>query len=112
MAKIHDVDGIPTLRIEAQEDVKDYHLVDVRRSDEFTGELGHIAGAVLKTLGPELGAYLPTLDKTKPVLFICRSGARSATAAMMAMDVGLDKVFNMEGGMIYWNQLGFDVVRN
>ncbi|MCE3013545.1 MAG: rhodanese-like domain-containing protein [Proteobacteria bacterium] len=111
MGKKVNIDGVPTLMLEAINDVSGFTLVDVRRDDEFTGELGHIQGATLKTLGPDLMKYLNTENKKKPILFICRSGARSANATMMAMDMGFETVFNMQGGMIQWNQLGFSVQR-
>lgn len=111
MGKKIDIDGVPTLVLEAAQDVTGYILVDVRRDDEFTGELGHIKGASLKTLGPDLMKYLNTEDKKKPILFICRSGARSASATMMALDMGFETVVNMQGGMMQWNQLGFSVQR-
>jgi len=111
MAKKIDVDGIPTLVLESEADTQSFTLIDVRRDDEYTGELGHIKGAQLHTLGPDLMKYLNSADKSKPVLFICRSGARSASATMMALDLGFESVFNMQGGMIQWNQLGFSVQR-
>ncbi len=97
-------EGIPTLKPMKAEDVSSFVLIDVRRPDEFTGELGHIEGASLKTLGPELENFLKTADKSEKILFICRSGVRSAHATAMALDLGFDKVCNMEGGMIYWNE--------
>ncbi len=106
-----NVDGVPTLVLEDMTDVAGFTLVDVRRDDEFTGELGHIDGSSLQTLGPDLMKYLNTEDKQKPILFICRSGARSANATMMALDMGFKTVFNMQGGMIQWNQMGFSVKR-
>jgi rhodanese-related sulfurtransferase len=96
-------DGIPTLKPKVEGEVSQFKLIDVRRPDEFTGELGHIKGAVLKTLGPELMEYLETADKDQPTLFICRSGVRSAQATGIAMDLGFKEVYNMEGGMLYWN---------
>ncbi len=111
MGKIIDIDGVPTLVLASMNDVTGYDLIDVRRDDEFTGELGHIKGATLKTLGPDLMTFLGKADKTKPILFICRSGARSANATMMAMDMGYKSVFNMQGGMIQWNEMGFSVQR-
>lgn len=35
-------------------ELKDVILVDVRMPDEYVGELGHIEGTRLMTLGPEL----------------------------------------------------------
>ncbi len=98
-------DGIPTLKPISQSDVKDFVLIDVRRPDEFDGELGHIEGATLKTLGPELEDFLSVANKNENILFVCRSGVRSAHATALAMDLGFTNVCNMEGGMIYWNSL-------
>ena len=79
-------------------------LVDVRRPDEYTGELGHVPGSILITLDT-LGEHMDKIPKDKTVVFVCRSGGRSASAAAMAMDDGYSEVFNMKGGMIQWNQL-------
>ncbi len=98
-----DKDGIPTIKLTSTSDLSGYQLIDVRRPDEFTGELGHIPGAILKTLGPELMDFLETANKHEPILFICRSGVRSAQATGIAMDYGFEQVYNMEGGMLYWN---------
>ena len=107
--KIEMIAGVPTLMLNSPVDVSGFHLVDVRRDDEFNGELGHIKGAKLVTLGPDLMSYLNNEDKNKEILFICRSGGRSANATMLAMQMGFKKVTNMEGGMIGWNELGFPV---
>ncbi len=103
------IQGIPTLMLNSSEDVKEYELIDVRRDDEFNGELGHIQGAKLVTLGPDLMAFLNQEDKEKDILFICRSGGRSANATLMAQQMGFKKAVNMEGGMMGWNELGFPV---
>lgn len=83
-------------------------LVDVRRPDEFTDELGHVPGATLMVLDhlPQVIGELPT-DKT--IVFICRSGGRSGKAAAFAQENGLTDVYNMKGGMLLWNQLGLQV---
>lgn len=78
-------------------------LIDVRMPEEFVGELGHISGATLKTLGPELDDYLSSADKNKTIIFICRSGARSGRATTQAMGLGFKSTYNMEGGMLAWN---------
>lgn len=83
-------------------------IIDVRRDEEYTGELGHIAGSRLVTLDT-LQGEIHSLPKNKPIVFICRSGARSATAASLAISHGYTNVFNMKGGMIMWNEYGLDV---
>lgn len=86
-----------------------FELIDVRRPDEFTGELGHIEGSRLVTLGPDLETELQALDKETTYIFICRSGGRSATATSYAQELGFKSVYNMIGGMLEWNRLGFPI---
>lgn len=83
-------------------------LIDVRRPDEYTGELGHIPGSRLITLDT-MNAHIQSLPKNKTIVFVCRSGARSANAASMALAHGFSDVYNMKGGMILWNEYGLDV---
>ncbi len=83
-------------------------LVDVRRPNEFTDELGHVPGATLLVLD-NLPQMIGDLPKDKTVIFICRSGGRSGRAAAFAHENGFSDVYNMKGGMILWNQLGLEV---
>ena len=80
-------------------------LIDVRRPDEYTGELGHIAGTTLLTLD-QLPMKIGSIPKDKPVIFVCRSGGRSAQATVFAMENGFTDVYNMRGGMLLWNEYG------
>ncbi len=82
-------------------------IVDVRRPDEFTGELGHIPGAQLMVLDT-LPQRLQELPKEKTVVFVCRSGGRSGRATAHALSQGYKDVFNMRGGMLLWNELGLE----
>jgi len=79
-------------------------IVDVRHPDEFIGELGHIPGAELLTLD-NIPQEITNLPKNETIVFICRSGRRSAQAANIAQENGFSSVFNMQGGMILWNEL-------
>lgn len=81
-------------------------LIDVRRPDEYVGELGHIPGASLITLDT-LPQHWNQIPDNKTVVFVCRSGGRSGQATAMAQEVGRTAVYNMQGGMIQWNQLGY-----
>lgn len=80
------------------------NLIDVRRPDEWDGELGHIQEATLVPLDT-LPTKINSLPKDKPLVFICRSGARSANAAAMAIASGFTEVFNLAGGMLAWNTM-------
>ena len=79
----------------------DVQIVDVREPDEFNGILGHVKGAKLMPLG-ELKASLDELDRDKPVVTVCRSGARSAQAALTLDAEGFEQVANLAGGMLRW----------
>jgi rhodanese-related sulfurtransferase len=83
-------------------------VIDVRRPDEFTGELGHIKGAQLATLEAEFPSVIEKLPKNETYVFVCRSGARSLKATAYAHSLGFEKVFNMAGGMMAWNSLGLE----
>lgn len=79
-----------------------HHLVDVRRLDEFNGDLGHIEGSQLITLDDLFEQRIHELDKSQKYIFVCRSGGRSSRAARIALSSGFRHVFNMEGGMLEW----------
>lgn len=81
-------------------------IVDVRRPDEFTGELGHIEGAILVTLETEFMNSIKNWDMDDEIVFVCRSGGRSGKATSIAQTKGFKNVYNMQGGMILWNELG------
>ncbi len=78
-------------------------LVDVREPQEFTGELGHVAGAELVPLATVVAAAA-AWDKARPLVVICRSGGRSARAAGQLAAMGFRAVHNMSGGMLAWNE--------
>ncbi len=87
-----------------EEHVSAVQLVDVREAEEFDGVLGHIASARLIPLG-ELPARLGDLDRGKPIVTVCRSGSRSARAAVILEQAGFTKVANLSGGMLRWRLL-------
>lgn len=84
-----------------EEHLYDVQIVDVRESSEFNGSLGHVPGAVLIPLG-ELGKRNAELAKERPVVAVCRSGARSAQATVLLGKAGFTRVANLSGGMLRW----------
>jgi sulfur dioxygenase len=91
-----------------EEHLRDVQIVDVRELDEFNGPLGHVPGARLIPLGA-LAQKAGTLDKGKPVVVVCRSGARSAQATLILGNAGFDRVANLSGGMLRWRTQRFQV---
>lgn len=87
-------------------------IIDVRDSSERSGELGYIKGSRLIPLA-EIPQALDSLDSERDteIILVCRSGARSTTAAAILKGLGFSQVNNMKGGMLAWNKLGFAVDR-
>jgi sulfur dioxygenase len=83
-------------------------ILDVREASEFKGPLGHIKGAVLIPLG-ELTTRGGELAHERPVVAVCRSGARSAQACVILQRLGFSDVANLAGGMLRWRAEGFSV---
>ena len=89
---------------EVFENTAQLKLVDVREISEYTGELGHAPLTELMVLST-IPEKIKTLPQDKTIVFICRSGGRSAQAAAYAQQHGFSNVYNMTGGMLLWNQL-------
>lgn len=104
------VDDVPEI---TPDDLKAYihkvTLIDVRRPEEFNGELLHIPGARLITLGPDLDSFLSTHNKDDEIVFVCRSGARSGRATLQSRAIGFSKSVNLQGGMLLWNERKYPV---
>jgi glyoxylase-like metal-dependent hydrolase (beta-lactamase superfamily II)/rhodanese-related sulfurtransferase len=83
-------------------------IVDVREPEEFNGPLGHLHGARLIPLG-ELASRTGELDRARPIVAVCRSGARSAQAVVNLQKEGFTQVANLPGGMLRWRADGGEV---
>ncbi|WP_438965356.1 rhodanese-like domain-containing protein [Flavobacterium sp.] len=78
-------------------------IVDVRTPREFSE--GHIANAVnMDVTSDDFESKIENLDKEKPVMVYCKAGGRSAKAAGILKDKGFKQVYDLDGGMIGWNE--------
>ncbi|MFK7825223.1 MAG: rhodanese-like domain-containing protein [Oligoflexales bacterium] len=107
---------IPKINVKAvhelQENSDTLILLDVREESEFYSEsapnsknfpLSNLnVEAIAETLGIDK-------DKTTPLYFICRSGSRSEAAAKKFYFRGYEQVYNVEGGMIKWQEFGLPI---
>jgi glyoxylase-like metal-dependent hydrolase (beta-lactamase superfamily II)/rhodanese-related sulfurtransferase len=91
-----------------EENAEHIQIVDVREADEYHGPLGHIRGAKLIPLGA-LPARAGELVRDRPVVAVCRSGARSAQASVLLQRAGFNEVANLAGGMLRWRAEGHPV---
>ena len=85
-------------------------LLDVRSQDEYDD--GHIAGATLVDVNDStfVERAVAVLDKKRPVAVYCRSGRRSARAALLLCEQGY-QVTNLAGGIIAWKDAGKALVK-
>lgn len=103
---VRTTDGVPEVvpswvaRLRAEAGVR---LVDVRTEAEFGGELGHVPGSECVEL-EAVEAAAATWSSDKPVVIICRSGRRSADAALRLERMGFVAVASMRGGMRAWRE--------
>ena len=84
----------------------DAQLVDVREPYEHAA--GHIEGARHIEL-ERLASQAETLDRTRPVIFYCRLGARSGMAANAFRRAGYE-AHSMVGGLERWHAEGRPIV--
>lgn len=94
--------GIPEIAPEwVKAHASDVTVIDVREPDELVGELPKIgeADAIPLTRFP---GRLASAARDVPVVLVCRSGGRSAKAALALLDLGFSKVASMRGGMRAW----------
>jgi hydroxyacylglutathione hydrolase len=85
---------------------EEVYLIDVRRQAEW--DEGHIPQAAYSFLG-NLRREVSKLHTDKPIVFQCRSGARSAVACSIAQATGIKNVSNLTGGIIEWERNGYPV---
>ena len=104
-------DDEPFTRIDVREakqliDDGGVQVVDTREPDE------HADGHVPDSLNiPHMSTLVRAdeLAKDRPILFICKSGQRSAVAAEFAASLGLGDLYNIEGGHDAWQEAGFEM---
>jgi rhodanese-related sulfurtransferase len=77
---------------------EDFQLIDVR--EDFEYEMSNLGG----TLIPLGGVLIESgkIDKSKPVIVMCRSGKRSAAAIMQLEQQGFTNLHNLRGGILAW----------
>ncbi|MGB5435551.1 MAG: rhodanese-like domain-containing protein [Maribacter sp.] len=77
-------------------------ILDVRTSLEFKQGFIPDASNIDIYLGQHFMAELEKLDKSKSYYVYCRSGARSRQACALMNSIGIDKAYNLSGGIIAW----------
>jgi rhodanese-related sulfurtransferase len=78
-------------------------VLDVREEIEF--KTGHIRGAKLLPLS-KIKERIGELERyrEKPIVVVCRSGHRSASACALLGNREFGQAYNLSGGMIAWQK--------
>jgi len=84
----------------------DIQVVDIRQPAEVSS--GTVPGAEVMPMHT-IPLRIEEIKQDKPVVLVCRSGARSAQACMFLLQNGFENVFNLRGGMMGWAGSGQQV---
>ena len=97
---IKEVDHIAAMQLINH---KDALMLDVREQSEYAA--GHVLNSKLIPLG-KLKERLGELEKyrERPIVVICRSGQRSASACSLLGKQGFAQAYNLNGGIIAWQK--------
>lgn len=91
----------------AQDD--DVVVIDVRTPEEFAE--GHLEGAELIDFnGADFDAQIAELDPDQQYLVYCRSDSRSGQAVAAMAAIGIERVWDMDGGIVAYEAAGLPIV--
>lgn len=82
---------------------RDAVVVDVREAAEFAD--GHIANS-RHIPAAQMAERVKELEKLKrqPIVVVCRTGPRAASACATLKKSGFEEVFTLKGGVMAWQQ--------
>jgi len=90
--------------------VGDVQLVDVRTPEEVAD--GTIPGSIhFDFYAEDFKEKLSALNKDIPVYVFCRSGRRSGEAATIMEEMGFTRVYDLDGGVVAWQDSGRELVK-
>ena len=97
---IKEVDHIAAMQLINH---KNALMLDVREQSEYAA--GHVVNSKLIPLG-KLRERIGELEKyrERPLVVICRSGQRSASACALLGKQGFAQAYNLNGGIIAWQK--------
>jgi len=86
-------------------------VVDVRTAGEYAA--GHIENSInIDVESTDFDSKIANLDKTVEYAVYCHSGRRSGIAADKMAKAGFEKISNLEGGIIAWQNANYPLVTN
>ena len=96
--------------IEKNRDNPDFIILDVRTSEEYSD--GHIENSLnIDYKSESFKEEVGKLGKSKTYLVHCRSGRRSEAASKIMEETGFLNIYQLEGGIQAWEEIGFPVTK-
>ena len=84
-------------------------IVDVRTPEEY--DVSHLKNAQnICVTSDDFKEQVAKLDKEKPVYVYCKKGGRSAKAATILKEMGFTEVYDLQGGMMSWEEEGLETI--
>ena len=94
--------------IEENSQNPEFVILDVRTEDEY--KAGHISSSAnIDYKSSKFKESLSQLDKEKIYVTYCRSGRRSAGASEIMNELGFQKIYMIDGGIIAWQKAGLPI---
>ena len=92
-------------------DINNAVLVDVRTNDEYNS--GYIENSInIDYFSDDFSENVEKLDKNIPIVLYCRSGKRSSKSANKLSKLGFKEIYNLQGGILDWIEIGNSVIFN
>lgn len=91
-----------------EEHLAELLVVDVRTVEELASDklLGKIPGAVALPLDELARNPSQLVGSKRPIVFVCRAGARSAQACVLLSKAGNSNCASLKHGLLRWNREG------
>lgn len=107
--KSKEITVIPIEEVQqAIDNTESLQLVDVRTLEEFRA--GHLPNAKnICVTDDDFQEKVAGLDKDRPIYVYCRSGKRSAKAAKILREMGFTEIYDMDGGILNWEESDYQV---
>lgn len=85
-------------------------LIDVRTPEEYTQ--GYIKDAKnVNFFDSDFLDQMASFNKQTPLYVYCKSGRRSASAAIKLKELGFTKVYDLEGGILNWQKSNLEITK-
>lgn len=86
-------------------------LVDVRRPDEVEKGMIDPSAMHYDFHADDFNENIASLDKKETYYIYCHSGGRSGKTVELMKEMGFKKVYNVDGGITKWQEVGNELVK-